>query len=148
MATGGPAHEPLESLRVVERLAPDVPAWVEPFIGLRHRLADQASTGGPDVAREGSTIDELQGSCPQLVDVDFPTMAFSRAEWVDGNLRLRLAPLQEAPHVFTSFRIVGAEPRNWDVHGFDGVSLDLTSTGLNVRVPLVSGDLELIRSSY
>lgn len=86
--------------------------------------------------------------CPQIVDVDFPTMAFTRAEWVDGNLRLRLAPLREDPKVFTSFRIVGAEPRNWDVHGFDGASLDLTSTGLNVRVPLIAGDLELIRSSY
>lgn len=86
--------------------------------------------------------------CPQIVDVDFPTMAFTRAEWVDGNLRLRLAPLREDPKVFTSFRIVGAEPRIWDVHGMDGVSLDLTSTALNVRVPLIAGDLELIRSSY
>lgn len=86
--------------------------------------------------------------CPQIVDVDFPTMAFTRAEWVDGNLRMRLAPLREDPRVFTSFRIVGAEPRNWDVHGMDGVSLDLTSTALNVRVPLIAGDLEFIRSSY
>ncbi len=86
--------------------------------------------------------------CPQIVDVDFPTMAFTRAEWVDGNLRLRLAPLHEDPEKRTSFRIVGAEPRNWDVHGMDGVSLDLSSTGLDVRVPLVAGDLELIRSSY
>ena len=86
--------------------------------------------------------------CPQLVGVDFPTMAFTRAEWVDGNLRLRLAPLREDPAKRTSFRIVGAEPRNWDVHGIDGVSLDLSSTGLDVRVPLIAGDLELIRSSY
>ena len=35
--------------------------------------------------------------CPQIVGVDFPTMAFTRAEWVDGNLRLRLAPLHEDP---------------------------------------------------
>ena len=86
--------------------------------------------------------------CPQIVGVDFPTMAFTRAEWVDGNLRLRLAPLREDPTRRTSFRIVGAEPRNWDVHGMDGVSLDLSSTGLDVRVPLIAGDLELIRSSY
>ena len=87
-------------------------------------------------------------ACPQIVGVDFPTMAFTRAEWVDGNLRLRLAPLREDPTRRTSFRIIGAEPRNWDVHGMDGVSLDLSSTGLDVRVPLVAGDLELIRSSY
>jgi hypothetical protein len=86
--------------------------------------------------------------CPQIVGVDFPTMAFTRAEWVDGNLRLRLAPLREDPTRRTSFRIIGAEPRNWDVHGMDGVSLDLSSTGLDVRVPLIAGDLELIRSSY
>jgi hypothetical protein len=86
--------------------------------------------------------------CPQIVGVDFPTMAFTRAEWVDGNLRLRLAPLREDPTRRTSFRIVGAEPRNWDVHGIDGVSLDLSTTGLEVRVPLIAGDLELIRSSY
>jgi hypothetical protein len=75
-------------------------------------------------------------------------MAFTRAEWVDGNLRLRLAPLREDPAKRTSFRIVGAEPRNWDVHGMDGVSLDLSTSGLDVRVPLIAGDLELIRSSY
>ena len=86
--------------------------------------------------------------CPQIVGVDFPTMAFTRAEWVDGNLRLRLTPLLEDPTKRTSFRIVGAEPRNWDVHGIDGVSLDLSSTGLDVSVPLIAGDLELIRSSY
>ena len=86
--------------------------------------------------------------CPQLVDVDFPAMAFSRAAWIDGNLHLRLAPLRENPSVFTSFRLVGAEPRNWDVHGLDGVSLDLTSSGLNIRVPMVNADLELIRGSY
>jgi hypothetical protein len=86
--------------------------------------------------------------CPQIVEVDFPTMAFSRAEWIDGNLRLRLAPLREDPTRRTSFRILGAEPRNWDVHGIDGVSLDLSSTGLDVRVPMIAGDLDLIRSSY
>jgi hypothetical protein len=86
--------------------------------------------------------------CPQVVGVDFPTMAFSRAEWIDGNLHLRLAPLREDAAVRTSFRIVGAEPRNWDVHGLDGVSLDLTSTGLEVRVPMVAADLDLVRGSY
>jgi hypothetical protein len=86
--------------------------------------------------------------CPQIVGVDFPTMAFTRAEWVDGNLRLRLAPLREDPAKRTGFRIVGAEPRNWDVHGMDGVSLDLSTSGLDVRVPMIAGDFELIRSSY
>jgi hypothetical protein len=86
--------------------------------------------------------------CPQIVDVDFPAMAFSRAEWVDGNLLLRLAPLRDDRNVFTSFRIVGAEPRQWDVHGLDGVSLDLTTSGLTVRVPMIAADLQLLRGSY
>lgn len=87
-------------------------------------------------------------ACPQIVDVDFPTMAFTRAEWIDGNLHVRLAPLHEDPRVFTTFRLVGAEPRNWDVHGLDGVSLDLSTSGLTIRVPMVAADLELIRGSY
>lgn len=86
--------------------------------------------------------------CPQVVDVDFPTMAFSRAEWVDGNLRLRLAPLREDSSATTTFRLVGAEPRSWDVHGPDGVRLDLSTTGLTITVPLVAAELDLIRGSY
>ena len=87
-------------------------------------------------------------ACPQIVDVDFPAMAFTRAEWIDGNLHLRLAPLRQDRNVSTSFRIVGAEPRQWDVHGLDGVSLELTTSGLNIRVPMVAADLQLLRSSY
>ena len=87
-------------------------------------------------------------SCPQVVDVDFPAMAFRRAEWIGGNLHLRLAPLHEDPQRFTSFRIVGAEPRIWEVHGLDGVSLDVSASGVSVRVPMVAADLELIRGSY
>ena len=87
-------------------------------------------------------------ACPQIVDVDFPAMAFTRAEWIDGNLHLRLAPLREDRNVFTSFRIVGAEPRQWDVHGLDGVSLELTTNGLNIRVPMVAADVQLLRGSY
>jgi hypothetical protein len=86
--------------------------------------------------------------CPQLVDVDFPTMAFRRAEWIDGNLHLRLAPLRDDPGRFTSFRLVGAEPRNWDVHGIEGASVELTMHGVNIRVPMITADVELIRGSY
>jgi hypothetical protein len=87
-------------------------------------------------------------ACPQIVDVDFPTMALSRAEWIDGNLHMRLAPLHEDPRVFTSFRLIGAEPRNWDVHGIEGASVELTATGVNIRVPLITADVDLIRGSY
>jgi len=87
-------------------------------------------------------------ACPQIVDVDFPSMAFSRAEWIDGNLHLGLAPLRADPNVRTGFRLVGAEPRNWDVHGIEGASVELTTTGVNIRVPMISADIQLIRGSY
>jgi hypothetical protein len=86
--------------------------------------------------------------CPQIVDVDFPAMAFSRAEWIDGNLHLRLAPLRDDPSRSTSFRLVGAEPRNWDVHGIEGAGVELTMHGVNIRVPMIAADVELIRGSY
>jgi hypothetical protein len=87
-------------------------------------------------------------SCPQVVGVDVTEMVLSRAEWVDGNLRLGLAPTVEDPARSCRFRLVGAEPRNWDVHGLDGVRLDLTTSGLDISVPMVTADLELIRGSY
>ncbi len=83
-----------------------------------------------------------------MVGVDFPDMALDRAEWVDGNLHLGLAPRVEDPTRFTSFRIVGAEPRMWDVHGVENARIESTMSGLNVRVPMVKADMELIRSSY
>jgi hypothetical protein len=87
-------------------------------------------------------------ACPQIVDVDVPTMALRRAEWIDGNLHLGLSPLHEDPSASTTFRLVGAETRNWDVHGLDGVRLDVSTTGVDISVPMVHADVELIRGSY
>lgn len=86
--------------------------------------------------------------CPQVVGVDFPNMALDRAEWIDGNLHLGLAPRQEDPSRFTTFRVVGAEPRIWDVHGVKNARIESTMSGLNVRVPMVKAQMSLIRSSY
>ncbi len=87
-------------------------------------------------------------ACPQVVDVDFPTLALSRAEWIDGALLLRLNPLRQDPSIFTSFRIVGAEPRLWEVSGIEGATIDVTASSVIVRVPLVEGDLHFTPSSY
>ncbi len=105
-----------------------------------------AEAGGPGMWTRLSEA-RLE-ACPQIVDVDFPTMALSRAEWIDGNLHLRLAPLREDPRRFTSFRLIGAEPRNWDVHGIEGAGVELTMHGVNIRVPMIAADVELIRGSY
>ena len=86
--------------------------------------------------------------CPQVVDVDFPTVALRRAEWFDGALHLRLAPVREEPRRTTTFRITGAEPRVWDVSGPEGTTVDVTANGLIVRTPIVDGDLTFTRGSY
>ena len=86
--------------------------------------------------------------CPQVVDVDFPAVALRRAEWVDGALHLRLAPLREDLRQKTTFRIIGAEPRQWDLTAPDGTSLDVSATGVLVRTPMVAADLILTPGSY
>lgn len=126
-STTGCDVELADRLRAAAQL---VPAWSEQFTRLLGEPVVTAIT------------------CPQIVGVEFPAMAFSRAEWVGGNLQLGLAPLTEDPDQLTYFRIVGAEPRHWDVHGLDGARFDLTISGLNVCVPMVRADIELIRGSY
>jgi hypothetical protein len=82
-------------------------------------------------------------ACAQVVDVDFPAVALTRAEWIDGVLHLRVAPLREDPAAYTSFRVVGAPGDSWAVDGPKGATVELTPLGLNVQVPLVAGDLTL-----
>ncbi len=86
--------------------------------------------------------------CPQVVGVDVPAVVLSRAEWVGGALYLRLDPLHADPEKRTSFRIVGAEPRQWDFTGPDGSSIDISVSGVTVTVPLVGADLEFTPGSY
>ncbi|MGI9594768.1 MAG: hypothetical protein ACR2QK_01330 [Acidimicrobiales bacterium] len=86
--------------------------------------------------------------CPQVVDVDFPTVALTRAEWHRGALHLTLAPLEEDPNRFTQFRIVGVEPRLWYLSGIEGTTMDVTPNSVIVRAPLVNGDLEFNIGNY
>jgi len=87
-------------------------------------------------------------SCPQVVDVDFPVMALDRAEWIGSSLHLGLAPLYEDPKVFTTFRIVGVEPRQWDVTGVDGAMVEAKADGVVVRVPLKKATMTFTPGSY
>ena len=82
--------------------------------------------------------------CPQVVDVDFPNVALTRAEWKNGSLLLTVAPLHEDPNAWTKFRIVGAEPREWSLTGIDGATAETRTSEVLVRVPMVAGDLELV----
>ncbi|MCP5031734.1 MAG: hypothetical protein GY939_08010 [Actinomycetia bacterium] len=86
--------------------------------------------------------------CPQIVDVDFPTVALKRAEWVNGCLLLSVAPLKEDPSVFTTFRLIDVEPRQWYLTGIDGATTDTRPDTLVFRVPLIAGDLELVPGAY
>ncbi|MGH1488664.1 MAG: hypothetical protein ACRBK7_04595 [Acidimicrobiales bacterium] len=86
--------------------------------------------------------------CGQVVDVDFPDVALSRAEWVKGALHLTVAPRVEDPNRWTTFRIVGVEPRLWYLTGIEGTTMDVTPNSVIVRCPMVHGDLEFTPGSY
>ncbi len=87
-------------------------------------------------------------SCPQIVGVDFPSMALSRAEWVGDALHLSLAPMVENPRALTEFRLVGAEPRLWFITGIDNAMMDTRGADVVFRVPMVSADMVLMPGIY
>jgi hypothetical protein len=86
--------------------------------------------------------------CPQVVEVDFPDVAFTRAEWVNGNFYGTVKVREPNPEKRTSFRIVGAEPRLWDVHAPDRTFVDVKLSGIHIAMPMVDGDIELLRGNY
>ena len=86
--------------------------------------------------------------CPQVVDVEFPDVALTTAEWRRGALYLEIDVRDEQPDRWTSFRIVGAEPRMWEVTGIPAASIDVTASAVLVRVPKVSGPLTFTPGSY
>ncbi len=81
--------------------------------------------------------------CPQVVGVDFPAVALSRARWNGGALELALAPRRAESRVRTSFRIVGAGPGPWEVVGLDGATVSPDEDGgeLTVEAPMVAAEL-------
>lgn len=115
-----------------------VPAWREPFEML--------------VARHGAELEWPErftaADCPQVIEVDFPRVALRRAEWVDANLRLEISALDPDPEARTTFRIVGAEPRLWDVEAPDRTFIDVRLSGIHVHMPRVSATVELVRGGY
>ena len=74
---------------------------------------------------------------PQVVGVDFPTMGFARAEWIDGTLHLRSAPRREVQTERTSFEITDVDPAAaWHVSGGSHIVLEPTSSSLRVSMPV------------
>ncbi len=86
--------------------------------------------------------------CPQVVGVDFPSVALTRAEWVKGALYLQVSVLEEQPSKTTSFRIVGAEPRIWEVTGIEGAAVEFGAHAVVVRIPHMNGELTFTPGSY
>lgn len=134
------------------------PTWNDGEFSWTMGLEDAQRIDPPDAilaAAEANGADRWRGvsaapleRCAQVVGVDVADMAFDRAEWVDGNLHLGLVPRVEDPERFTYFRVVGAEPRMWDVHGVENARIESKLSGLDVRVPMVRSAMTLIRSSY
>jgi len=128
----------IDRWHALDSMVHHVPAWREPFEML--------------AARDGTGLDwpnEFTApACPQVVDVDFPRVALQRAEWVDGNLRLELAVPDPDPEARTTFRVVGAEPRLWDVEAPDRTFVDVRLSGVHVHMPLVNARVELVRGNY
>ncbi len=85
---------------------------------------------------------------PTVVDLDQSEASLGRAEWIDGALLLRLVAADEDPGAWITFRIIGAEPRLWYLTGIDRAWMDVTSSAVIMRVPRVSGTLELTPGSY
>jgi hypothetical protein len=86
--------------------------------------------------------------CPQVIGVEFPEVALDRAEWVRGSLHLHQSVTEEDPRRWTTFRLVGDEPRMWYLTGIDGASMDTAGSAIVVRVPRVGGELEFAPGSY
>ena len=81
--------------------------------------------------------------CPQVVDVDFPAVGLTQAEWVDGELRLRVRPLDEDPTEWTTFRIVGAPAGVWNVTAPEGTTVQQEEMSTMVRMRRVHADVRL-----
>ncbi len=94
-------------------------------------------------------------STAQVVDVEFPIVALSRAEWVSGFLQVGLdvretahAPPAPPPTRRTTFRLVGAEPRVWWASGLPNITTEMSAGAVSITVPLLSGAVEFAPSSY
>lgn len=104
-----------------------------------------AASGAGRLRRLAAGLDE---AVPTVVDLDQSEASLIRAEWIDGALLLRFVAVDEDPGAWMTFRIVGAEPRLWYLTGIDRSWMDVTSSAVIMRVPRVSGTLELTPGSY
>ncbi len=101
-----------------------------------------------EAGRWSAMFTEPVAPCPQVIGVEFPEVALFRAEWINGALHVGQAPLSENGQRWTTFRLVGGEPRMWYLTGIDGAMMDTAGSAVVVRVPQVRGELEFAPGSY
>ncbi len=81
--------------------------------------------------------------CPQVVGVDFPSVALRRAEWRGSTLHLSVAVHDPDPTASTSFRVEGATARDWRITGPPSVSVDGHESGALVQLPMQDCEFQL-----
>jgi len=125
-------REAAEAIRTTARetAARHVPAWAEPYLRLDPKF--------------------VVDPCPQVVAIDFPAIALTRAEWLDGALYLSLLPFRppDPSPRWTSFSIKGAEPRLWDLAAPNGTTVEVTGNGIHVRTRFEPCNLTFTPGSY
>ncbi len=129
----------------------DDPTGQHPLGSLSALLAMAEATETTETTEAGqwsALFTEPVAPCPQVIGVDFPDVALFRAEWINGALHVGQAPLSENGQRWTTFRLVGGEPRMWYLTGIDGAMMDTAGSAVVVRVPQVYGELEFAPGSY
>lgn len=85
---------------------------------------------------------------PRVLDLAEPGVSITRFEVGRGCINMTFEVAEPDPTRRVFFRIVGVEPRMWDVTGPDGLTYEVTSSAMLVRMPLVGGDVEFVEGSY
>lgn len=84
----------------------------------------------------------------QIVGVDFPAVALSRAMWQDDTLHINMVVLNDAPHEQTSFLVTGiASSEEWQVSGVPAATCASTAAGLEITLPTATASFQVHQRS-
>ena len=78
---------------------------------------------------------------PEIVGVDFPTVALRRAAWSEGVLHVATSPMNDnVVGVPTSWRVIGLDdPTRWTATASDGITVETNVDGPDLVVHTVVG---------
>ena len=83
-----------------------------------------------------------------VVDLDEPGVRLTSLVAGPGGFRLQFDVDDPDPQRKFFFRIVGVEPRMWDVTGPQGLYYEVTTSALTVRMPKLAAVVEFTEGSY